>query len=151
MLPDKMEHCIVFMNSWDVSGVFWSFSKCNITIPHFPTGDSSPGRLSWCSSRPPDAYEHATRTAPSHAARCPSAIPYMIMILCDLLDAWGSCPRVERDTKSVRHQRSCTARDRQQIPHASQVSAVPSTRLLNDHSMILPDGSLCPTPLPVPL
>ena len=40
MLPDKMEHCIVFMNSWDVSGVFWSFSKCNITIPHFPTGDS---------------------------------------------------------------------------------------------------------------
>ena len=41
MLPDKMEHCIVFMNSWDVSGVFWSFSKCNITIPHFPTGDST--------------------------------------------------------------------------------------------------------------
>ena len=37
MLPDKMEHCIVFMNSWDVSDVFWSFSKCNITIPHFPT------------------------------------------------------------------------------------------------------------------
>ena len=41
MLPDKMEHCIVFMNSWDVSGVFWSFSKCNITIPHFSTGDST--------------------------------------------------------------------------------------------------------------
>ena len=41
MLPDKMEHCIVFMNSWDVSDVFWSFSKCNITIPHFPTGDST--------------------------------------------------------------------------------------------------------------
>ena len=40
MLPDKMEHCIVFMNSWDVSGVFWSFSKCNITIPHFPTDPS---------------------------------------------------------------------------------------------------------------
>ena len=36
MLPDKMEHCIVFMNSWDVSGVFWSFSKCNITITHLP-------------------------------------------------------------------------------------------------------------------
>ena len=28
MLPDTMEHCIVFMNSWDVSGAFWSFSKC---------------------------------------------------------------------------------------------------------------------------
>ena len=41
MLPDKMEHCIVFMNSWDVSDVFWSFSKCNITIPHFPTVPSS--------------------------------------------------------------------------------------------------------------
>ena len=37
MLKDKMEHCIVFMNSWDVSDVFWSFSKCNITIPHFST------------------------------------------------------------------------------------------------------------------
>ena len=44
MLPDKMEHCIVFMNSWDVSGVFWSFSKCNITIPHFSTGDSTSTR-----------------------------------------------------------------------------------------------------------
>ena len=41
MLPDKMEHCIVFMNSWDVSDAFWSFSKCNITIPHFPTVPSS--------------------------------------------------------------------------------------------------------------
>ena len=45
MLPDKMVHCIVFMNSsdvsMDVSDVFWSFSKCNITIPHFPTGDST--------------------------------------------------------------------------------------------------------------
>jgi hypothetical protein len=41
MLKDKMEHCIVFMNSWDVSDVFWSFSKCNITIPHFPTVPSS--------------------------------------------------------------------------------------------------------------
>ena len=30
MLPDKMEHCIVFMNSWDVSDVFWSFSKCTV-------------------------------------------------------------------------------------------------------------------------
>ena len=32
MLPDKMAlHCIVFMNSWDVSGAFWSsFSKCNM-------------------------------------------------------------------------------------------------------------------------
>ena len=37
MLPNKMEHCIVFMNSWDVSGAFWSFSKCNFIIPHFPT------------------------------------------------------------------------------------------------------------------
>ena len=38
MLPDKMEQCNVFMNSWDVSGAFWSFSKCNITIPtpHLP-------------------------------------------------------------------------------------------------------------------
>jgi len=36
MLPDKIEHCIVFMNYWDVSGVFWSFSKCNIKIPHLP-------------------------------------------------------------------------------------------------------------------
>ena len=37
MLSDKMEQCTVFMNScalWDVSGAFWSFSKCNITIPH---------------------------------------------------------------------------------------------------------------------
>jgi len=41
MLPDKMEHCIVFMNSWDVSGVFWSFSKCNITIPHLPADPSN--------------------------------------------------------------------------------------------------------------
>ena len=41
MLPDKMEHCIVFMNSWDVSGAFWSFSKCNITIPHLPADPSS--------------------------------------------------------------------------------------------------------------
>ena len=40
MLPDKMEHCIVFMNSWDVSGVFWSFSKCNIKIPHLPADPS---------------------------------------------------------------------------------------------------------------
>ena len=46
MLPDKMEHCIVFMNSWDVSGVFWSFSMCIIsTIPHLP---------------PPDPSNHAT-------------------------------------------------------------------------------------------
>ena len=41
MLPDKMEHCIVFMNSWDVSGAFWSFSKCNFIIPHFPTDPST--------------------------------------------------------------------------------------------------------------
>ena len=34
MLPYIMEHCIVFMNSWNVSGVFLSFSKRNITIPH---------------------------------------------------------------------------------------------------------------------
>ena len=43
MLPDKMEHCIVFMNSWDVSGVFWSFSKCNIKIPHLPADPSITG------------------------------------------------------------------------------------------------------------
>ena len=43
MLPDKIEHCIVFMNYWDVSGVFWSFSKCNIKIPHLPA-DPSIGR-----------------------------------------------------------------------------------------------------------
>ena len=41
MLPDKIEHCIVFMNYWDVSGVFWSFSKCNIKIPHLPADPSS--------------------------------------------------------------------------------------------------------------
>ena len=41
MLPDKIEHCIVFMNYWDVSGVFWSFSKCNIKIPHLPTDPST--------------------------------------------------------------------------------------------------------------
>ena len=41
MLPDKMEHCIVFMNSWDVSGAFWSFSKCNIIIPRLPADPSS--------------------------------------------------------------------------------------------------------------
>jgi len=45
MLPDKMEHCIVFMNSWDVSGVFWSFSKCNIKIPHLPADPSTPDLL----------------------------------------------------------------------------------------------------------
>ena len=41
MLPDKIEHCIVFMNYWDVSGVFWSFSKCNIKIPHLPADPSN--------------------------------------------------------------------------------------------------------------
>ena len=41
MLPDKIEHCIVFMNYWDVSGVFWSFSKCKIKIPHLPADPSS--------------------------------------------------------------------------------------------------------------
>ena len=40
MLPDNIEHCIVFMNYWGVSGVFWSFSKCNITIPHLPADPS---------------------------------------------------------------------------------------------------------------
>ena len=43
MLPDKLEHCIVFMNYWDVFGVFWSFSKCNIKIPHLPADPSSRG------------------------------------------------------------------------------------------------------------
>ena len=43
MLPDKLEHCIVFMNYWDVSGVFWSFSKCNIKIPHLPADPSIHG------------------------------------------------------------------------------------------------------------
>jgi hypothetical protein len=41
MLSDKMEHCIVFMNSWDVSGAFWSFSKCKSTIPHLPADPSN--------------------------------------------------------------------------------------------------------------
>ena len=41
MLPDKIEHCIVFMNYWDVSGVFWSFSKCKIKIPHLPADPST--------------------------------------------------------------------------------------------------------------
>ena len=41
MLPDKIEHCIVFMNYWDVSGVLWSFSKCKIKIPHLPADPSS--------------------------------------------------------------------------------------------------------------
>ena len=41
MLPDKIEHCIIFMNYWDVSGVFWSFSKCNIKIPHLPADPST--------------------------------------------------------------------------------------------------------------
>ena len=41
MLPDKIEHCIVFMNYWDVSGVFWSFSKCKIKIPHLPADPSN--------------------------------------------------------------------------------------------------------------
>ena len=40
MLPDTIEHCIVFMNYWDVSGVFWSFSKCKIKIPHLPADPS---------------------------------------------------------------------------------------------------------------
>ena len=41
MLPDNIEHCIVFMNYWDVSGVFWSFSKCKIKIPHLPADPST--------------------------------------------------------------------------------------------------------------
>ena len=41
MLPAKIEHCIIFMNYWDVSGVFWSFSKCNIKIPHLPADPST--------------------------------------------------------------------------------------------------------------
>ena len=41
MLPDKIEHCIVLMNYWDVSGVLWSFSKCNIKIPHLPADPST--------------------------------------------------------------------------------------------------------------
>ena len=41
MLPDAIEHCIVFMNYWDVSGVFWSFSKCKIKIPHLPADPSN--------------------------------------------------------------------------------------------------------------
>ena len=41
MLPDKIEHCIVFINYWDVFGVFWSFSKCNIKIPHLPADPSN--------------------------------------------------------------------------------------------------------------
>ena len=44
MLPDNIEHCIVFMNYWGMSGVFWSFSKCNITIPHLPADPSIPPR-----------------------------------------------------------------------------------------------------------
>ena len=46
MLPDTIEHCIVFMNYWDVSGVFWSFSKCKIKIPHLPA-DPSKGGHRW--------------------------------------------------------------------------------------------------------
>jgi hypothetical protein len=45
MLPDKIEHCIVFMKYWDVSGVFWSFSKCNIKIPHLPADPSTIAQL----------------------------------------------------------------------------------------------------------
>ena len=48
MLPDAIEHCIVFMNYWDVSGVLWSFSKCNIKIPHLPADPSI--RYSYCNS-----------------------------------------------------------------------------------------------------
>ena len=33
----------MFMNFWDVSGVFWSFSKCNIKIPHLPADPSNRG------------------------------------------------------------------------------------------------------------
>ena len=65
MLPDKMEHCIVFMNSsdvsMDVSDVFWSFSKCNITIPHFPTVPSNA-----CRRHTPPARRAA---APARAQR----------------------------------------------------------------------------------
>ena len=32
--------CIVLMNSWDLPGAFWSFSKCNITISHLPADPS---------------------------------------------------------------------------------------------------------------
>ena len=48
MLPDAIEHCIVFMNYWDVSGVFWSFSKCNIKIPHLP---ADPSKVFRCGKR----------------------------------------------------------------------------------------------------
>ena len=47
MLPDQMEHCNVSMNSWDMSGAFWSFSKCNITIPHLPADPSTEDYLPW--------------------------------------------------------------------------------------------------------
>ena len=68
MLPDTIEHCIVFMNYWDVSGVFWSFSKCKIKIPHLPADPSIVGfktkedggsRLSW--AEPPQRPRRARR------------------------------------------------------------------------------------------
>ena len=34
MLPDTIEHCIVFMNSWDVSGVPLGASQSVVSLSH---------------------------------------------------------------------------------------------------------------------
>ena len=67
MLPDKIEHRIVFMNSWDVSGGFWSFLKCNLTIPHLP---ADPPSILDTKMGPHTAYRYRSRTryiAKAHA------------------------------------------------------------------------------------
>ena len=73
MLPDKMEHCIVFMNSWDVSGAFWSFSKCNIIIPHLPADPSTMRAQALqlaTDRRARVGFAHLTTAADVNAASC---------------------------------------------------------------------------------
>ena len=72
MLPDKIEHCIVFMNYWDVSGVFWSFSKCNIKIPHLP---ADPSRLSSCANvcKTIKVYQNDLESSDMYVAVFPSS------------------------------------------------------------------------------
>ena len=81
MLPDKIEHCIVFMNYWDVSGVFWSFSKCNIKIPHLPADPST----TVCKIRTKKEHEPRPRRTSCvtdsrhHAMAPPSASPITVV------------------------------------------------------------------------
>ena len=108
MLPDNIEHCIVFMNYWGVSGVFWSFSKCNITIPHFPTGDSTCARHgSMHQSFPAKRafiYLIRSMTVEDHFT---SHIQYGITHWAPLLDRADNRPQTST-VNAATHQRSAT-------------------------------------------